>query len=82
MFGAAAAIAGAAAAYQVELSKLPPGEWTEIMRRQRKARELAAIDAESEVQLARSLIHKEGLRGAHAETLLNFARDLVRRRIS
>lgn len=57
----------------VYLSSLPPEKAREILQNRR-------LDSSPEVKLAREYIETDGLRGDHAQRLIEFARDLARRR--
>lgn len=50
------------------------------MAREQRREEDRALEAAAEVKLARECIAREGLAGDGAESLLNFARELARRR--
>lgn len=80
IFGATAAYMDAKAAEDTWLRTLPPEKMQEILAERRRKRELESLEVEPELVLARQYIEQDSLKGEHAERLLEFARELARRR--
>lgn len=78
----ASAVGGYLRAQAAHLATLSPQQREAYHQRQRELRENAALEASPEVQLARQYIASDDLRGEHATRLLDFARELARRRVN
>lgn len=75
------ALAGAVAAYGSMLASMTPEARAAYFAEQARRRELERLEASPEVVLARECVANEGLTGHAEDALLDFARELARRRL-
>lgn len=75
------AFAGAVAAYSSMLTSMSPEARAAYFVEQDRRRELERLEATPELVLARECVANEGLTGHAEKALLDFARELARRRL-